>query len=450
MVDRAGARRGVRLARAIWALPTALVAGALVARALLSLAPSTIATDLAQPLAVVTTWHGYGAMQLAVLALALGGGGIVYLGLLRALASGRATISIGSILGLAAIGLIGALAWPFVFSSDVYAYAAYGDLAARGLDPYAHAAIAPVDATVRAALWQWGGTIPACVYGPLFVDIARGVTSALASFGTAGQLLGLRMLACASLLACAPLALAAFGGRLKSERTFAAAAIALNPLAIWSAAEGHNDALVLAIALAGFTLARRYGPFIGALLATLSVGIKASGALAAIGIAIAYRAPARALAYACSGIFVAGALVVLAYRPYAAGLLAPGAHGPYLPMISLQAIWPPLGIAAALAAFGFGLRALLRGDSAGWPLAALGLWLAIPNPQPWYGLWFLPIAALAPRSPAAWVLVGLSLTTLLRYIPDAVAIPSYPLDLAFTLIAFAPLLFLWPHFRSKP
>lgn len=449
-MDRAGARRGVRLARAIWALPIALVVGALVARGLLSLAPSTIATDLAQPLVVATAWHAYGALQLGILALAVGGGGIFYFALLRAVASGRAAISIGSIVGLAAVGLIAALAWPFVFSSDVYAYAAYGDLAARGLDPYGHAAVAPVDATIRAALWQWGGTIPACVYGPLFVDIARGVTSGFASFGTSAQLFALRALACASLLACVPLAFAAFAGRLRSERIFAAAAIGLNPLAIWSAAEGHNDALVLAVGLAAFALARRYGPFVGGSLAMLSFGIKAPGALAAFGMVVAYRASARTLAYVLGGILAAGGLVALAYRPYATSLLATGAHGPYLPTISLQAIWPPLGIAAALLALGFGLRALLRGDSAGWPLAALGLWLAIPNPQPWYGLWFLPIAALAPRSPAVWVLVGLSLTTLLRYIPDAIATPSYPLDLAFTLIAFAPLLFLWPHFRSKP
>ncbi|MDQ2992157.1 MAG: hypothetical protein M3R30_04965 [Candidatus Eremiobacteraeota bacterium] len=438
----------MRLARAIWALPVALVVGALGARGLLSLAPAAIATDLAQPLVVANTWHAYGALQLAMLALAVAGGGIVYFGLLRAVASGRATISVGSIVGLAAVGLIGALAWPFVFSSDVYAYATYGDLAARGLDPYAHASIFPADATVRAALWQWGGAIPACVYGPLFVDLASGVTSAFGSFGTFAQLFALRALACASLLACAPLAFAAFAGRLKSERTFAAAAIGLNPLAIWSAAEGHNDALVLAVALAGFALARRYGPFVGALLATISLGVKAPGLLAAFGIAVAYRAPSRALVHALSGIAVGGALVALACLPYAGGLLAVGARGHYLPTISLQAIWPPLGVAAALAALGFGLRAVLRGDSGGWPLAALGLWLAIPNPQPWYGLWFLPIAALAPRSPAAWVLVGLSLTTVLRYIPDAVAIPSYPLDLAFTLIAFAPLLLLWPHSRS--
>ena len=96
------------------------------------------------------------------------------------------------------------------------------------------------------------------------------------------------------------------------------------------------------------------------------------------------------------------------------------------------------------------MRALIRRDVEGWPLAALGLLLAIPNPQPWYGLWFLPIAALAPRSIAAWVLVGLSLTTILRYVPDAVAIPNYPPDVVLSSLAFAPLLLLCLHFRSKP
>lgn len=426
--------------RVAWAIPLGLLLGAIAARIALAFAPHSIAIDLAQPFPIVTNWHAYGALQLIILAaaVAIATGG--YVALLRACARGEEPIRLRDVVFFAAAASLAAFAWPFAFSSDVYAYAAYGDLAAHGLNPYAHVAIAPSDATLRAALWQWGGALPACVYGPFFVAIAR----------VAGSLLALRIVASGALLACAPLAYLAFDGRPKSQRLFAAIAIALNPLALWSGAEGHNDAIALAVALGGFVLARRYGPLLGAAVATLSVGIKAPGAIAAVGLVALYRAPGRALAATLGGILVAGAAIALAYLPYASGMFEPGTHGPYAPMVSLQAVWPPLGIALAIGAFGFGIRELLRDPVGGWPLAALGLWLAIPNPQPWYGLWFLPIAALAPRSIAAWVLLGLSLSTILRYVPDAVAIPSYPLDLALSLIAFAPVLLLCLYFRSKP
>jgi hypothetical protein len=439
----------VRLGRLAWAIPGGLLAGAVGTRIALAFAPASIAADLAQPFPIVTAWHAYGALHLGMLFGAIAIGGAAYVLLLRAFACGQEPLSLAAVVACAAGGLIAAFAWPLAFSSDVYAYAAYGDLAAHGANPYAHVAIAPGDATLRAALWQWGGAIPACVYGPFFVEIARLATTGFASFGTTAQLAALRALACAALLACGPLAYAAFATRARSQRLFAAAAIALNPLALWSAAEGHNDAIALAVALAGFVAARRYGALAGGLIATLSVGIKAPGAIAAFGVAIAHRMQGRAFASALAGILAGGALVAIAYLPYLGGIVAGGTHGPYAPAVSLQAICPPLGIALAIGALGFAVRALFRGDSNGWPLAALGLWLAIPNPQPWYGLWFLPIAALAPRSIAAWVLVGLSLTTILRYVPDAVAPPGYPLDLALSLVAFAPLLLLWLHFRSK-
>jgi len=288
---------------------------------------------------------------------------------------------------------------------------------------------------MREALWQWGGALPVCVYGPLFVWIARWF----------GSVLALRLLASVALLACAPLAYDAFAGRPRGERLWAASAIALNPLALWGAAEGHNDAIVAAIALGAFAVARRYGAFFGGLLAALSLGIKMTGAAAMVAMAAVYRSSRRAWL----GLFAGVAVVAAAWAPFFGGLPARGEHA-YLPLVSLQAIWPPLGIAAAIAALLFGVRSLVRLDPAGWPLAGLGLWLAIPNPQPWYGLWFLPIAALAPRSIAAWVLVGLSLTTILRYVPDAVGIPAHPLDVVLSSLAFAPLLLLCLHFRSKP
>jgi hypothetical protein len=431
----------VRVGRLAWLVPGGLLLGAIGARLALRYAPGETATGLAQPFAIVTAWHGYGAFALALLIVAVGIGAIGYVATLRAQARGD-ELPLASIVVVAACALVAAVAWPFAFSSDVYAYAAYGDLASHGIDPYAPlvASTAPGDATMRAALWQWSDALPVCVYGPFFVWIARSL----------GSLVALRLLACAALLACAPLAYDAFAGRPRNQRLWAASAIALNPVVLWSAAEGHNDALVVAIGLAAFAIARRYGTFLGGLIASFSLGIKAVGGLAMIGLVATYP-KGRAGGYAALGLLIGLAAVLNVYHPYLGDVAASHrAHGPYLPLVSLQAIWPPLGIAAAIAAVAFGILTLIRRDPAGWLFAALGLWLAIPNPQPWYGLWFLPIAALAPRSIAAWVLVGLSLTTLLRYYPDAVGIPSYPLDVVLSSLAFAPLLLLCLHLRSKP
>jgi len=423
--------------RLAWLVPGGLLLGAIAARVALRSAPAEAATGLAQPFAIVTGWHAYGALALGLLIVAVGIGAAGYVATLRACARGDGP-SLASIVLVAACALVAAFAWPFAFSSDVYAYAAYGDLLAHGIDPYAPLVAAPHDAIMREALWQWNDALPTAVYGPFFLWIARWCDS----------LLALRLLACAALLACAPLAYAAFAGRPRADRLWAASAVALNPLALWGAAEGHNDALVAALALGAFALARRYGAFLGGLLAGLSLGIKMTGAAAMVAIAAAYGAGRKAPA-TWLGLAGGTALVALAWAPLLAGVPSRGGHV-YLPHVSLQAIWPPLGIAAAIGTVAFGARALIRRDAAGWPLVALGLWLAIPNPQPWYGLWFLPIAALAPRSIAAWVLVALSLTTILRYVPDAVGIPGYPLDVVLSVLAFAPLLLLCLHFRSKP
>ena len=428
----------MRVVRLAWLVPGGLLLGAIGARLTLRFAPHETATGLAQPFPIVTGWNAYGALALALLIVAIAVGAIGYVATLRAQARGE-ELSLASVVLIGACALVAAFVWPFAFSSDVYAYYAYGDMVAHGINPYEPLTGRPDDATMRDALWQWNGALPVCVYGPLFVSIARGL----------GSLLALRLLACAALLACAPLAYDAFAARPRRERLWAATAIALNPLALWSAAEGHNDAIVAFVALAAFAVARRYGAFLGGLIAALAIGIKAVGALAVIGMMQVYLTGRKAWV-AALGATVGLLVVTNLYSRFVRDLPGGGAHGPYLPLVSLQAIWPPLGIAAAVAALAFGVRAIALRDPAGWPLAALGLWLAIPNPQPWYGLWFLPIAALAPRSIAAWVLVGLSLTTVLRYVPDAVAIPAYPLDLVLSSLAFAPLLLLCLHFRSKP
>ncbi len=92
-----------------------------------------------------------------------------------------------------------------------------------------------------------------------------------------------------------------------------------------------------------------------------------------------------------------------------------GRHGHYQPQYSLQALgvlgWRSLepshalaaGAAIALAlcavAATAGIAALRARDASTAAWFAIVVWLALPNPYPWYALWVLPVAALALDQP---------------------------------------------------
>ncbi|HZY98795.1 MAG TPA: hypothetical protein VFE36_04410 [Candidatus Baltobacteraceae bacterium] len=456
MVAAAGdRRRGVTRGAIAIAIPAAFLFAAAIVRMLRLAAPETILTDLTQPLAVVTNWGAYGRAIFGVLFAMLAVATIVYFHVIRNLwdDDDRYTLRAGSIALLAALAAVCAWLIPFTFSSDVYAYAAYGELARLGANPYGHAPLPASDPVFSAATWQWGNPIPVCVYGPLFVVIAQLVVTALGAFGTTMQLDGLRVVAVVSLLACVPLAFATFPGT-PLARSLAAFTIGLNPVAIWCAVEGHNDAIALAVVLAGIALARNGQPFAGAVVAALAGTIKLTGILGAVaGATFGPRARAGALL---------GAIATLA-------LLIPLLHavttelapqGRFAPEASLEALVKPLiftvvhgdamatvltTLVAAIAALACVMRGVARLRDArveGWIYFALGAWLLIPNPYPWYSLWLLPLAAAAPNTRPAAVAIWLSLFSVLRYVPDAVGAPAPPAAAILGAIATLPFLAL--------
>jgi len=400
-----------------------------------------------QPLVVVTNWGAHGTLPLGLLLLALAAAGFLYR---RAIAR-ASSLSIAALAVIVAVAL--AVAWcsPVLFSSDVYAYAAYGELARLGLDPYAHAPPGLRDALLQEAAWQWRpSTFPICVYGPAFVGLARAIVGALAPLGTLAQLDGLRVAASAALLSIVPLACAAYRGDLAAKLR-AAATIALNPPAVWCAAEGHNDALALAIVLAGFAVARRGFFGTGAAIVAFSGLIKAPAALAAVAFAALQR---RARLGAAIGVGLAAAFSL----PLLFGVgtrLAP--HGQYAPQASLQAIVAPLSPLAALVVAGAvcialaagGVMRLRRADDAGWIWLGIGAWALVPNPYPWYGIWLVALAAIAPRSRAATAAILLSFSSLLRYVPDAVAMPGPAGTVALGVAASLPMLLLLPGWYNE-
>lgn len=449
----------MRLARLMLSIPLAFFSAALLCRLWLANAPRGIATDLAQALPVATYWHTFGSSLWLALFFGVTCSGIAYILLLRSLladeAAGRAA-TIAWVCTASLLSLAACLAFPVVFSSDVYAYAAYGAMSLHGLDPYARTLLSTNDPVFVAAVWQWNNPLPVCVYGPAFVALAQGVVVAFAHFGVAGQLLGLRILAGLGLVACAPLAYGATRGLPASQRLAAAAGTALNPIAIWSAAEGHNDTLMIAMVLAGFIVARSRRLSLGAFVIASSSLIKAPGIAAACALALySWHDRTRFLRTtlgAATGIL----LTVGVSLPFAWGVrsvLIP--HGHYAPHYSVQWLFPALlqmalphrlhtfdlGVALGLLVAGslalYGVRLALERNPEGALYMALGLWLAIPNPYPWYALWILPVAFISIGTRASWAILIGSLAMVFRYLPEATTARDFDTNLAVTLVTIA-------------
>lgn len=461
-----------------WAglIVASFAAGSALMRAVLRGAPLWLASDLAQPLPVVTAWHDFGTALLSVLCCTAGAAALAYWMLLRAIDAGSAAerrallllISLASVIA----GLL-AILGPVIFSSDVYAYAAYGDLSVHALNPYARMPIVLRDDILRAAIWQWGNPPPISVYGPVFMWFARAMVALFGAFGVAATLDAFRICSVLALPACGLLAYAALQGWSTRRRLVVAAGIALNPVAIWSASEGHNDALMLLVVLAGIIAWRRIGPFSGALIIACAALVKAPGAAAGAALALfAWGNGQRKRFYkTLAGLCAGGAIVAILALPFEQGVVRvfiPQAH--YAPEFSAQwlsymftlSVLPAslprfeLGIAVALGAclllFLRGARLQLRGDLRGLGWMALGVWLVIPNAYPWYGLWILPIALVLFDVPIGKALVAASLGVILRYAPDATRSDNLGLDLAVTLCEIAPALIVafWPSALRLP
>jgi hypothetical protein len=456
--------RFLTLGIALAAVPLAFAAGGAVAAGALAAAPPAFAEDLRQPLLVVDGWRGFGTTLFLVLAASILAAAVACAVAVRELArltTFRRTAVLGGVLGAAALATGAALVWPVIFSSDVYAYAAYGDQLASGADPYVRA-VPPGDALERATLWQWEGPPPRCVYGPLYLGLARVVVGLSASRGPAATLLALRASSALAFLACIPLFFAllpSLGG--EGRRLAATACFALNPVAIWSVAEGHNDALMLLFALGGAALVRFGRPLGGGLVVGLAALVKLSGL--AIGLAavflVALQGPARARGRAGLGVLLALAVAAAGSLPLALGLFhGIAASGHYLPQFSLQALSvglfalaglgpvPAARLGITLALLGcaavavVGIVGLRRGARHAAVWLALAAWLAIPNPYPWYALWILPVAAATFDRPLGVALLGATISGIVRYLPDASSALSPDARLVLTTLALGPLL----------
>ena len=444
------------------AIPVVFLLGSFASRALLAHHPSSIAVDLAQPLPVATTWHAYGILTWVVLVATIAVAAIPYALVLRQDAPPVRTTVLVS-----AAAMIAGFFYTPLFSSDVYAYAAFGEMMRLGLDAYRLTLLPHGNALFDAAIWQWHNPLPLCVYGEAFVALSRMLIGLAAPFGVVAQLNILRITACVALAASIPLTYAALDGD-PSRRRFAAAFVGLNPVAIWSAVEGHNDTIMLAIVLAGFALLRRRNGLLGACVVALGALVKVPALLAAGGLAINAIVKQKASVRTLSGLAAGIVLVALLSIPWAKGVqhgVLP--HGVYEPLaspqgfiVSLARLAVPndalagivasiIGITGIIILAVMGFRRLRDRGADAWCYFALAAWIAIPNPYPWYTVWIIPLGAVARDARLRAAILAVAFTSFMRYLPDAVDIPGPALNLALSAVTLLPYGFLIPPKRAK-
>jgi alpha-1,6-mannosyltransferase len=322
---------------------------------------------------------------------------------------------------------------PPLFSADVFSYLAQGEIAARGLDPYA---VGPVEglgvgsATVARVDVYWRDT--PSPYGPLFGAVQR----LIAQLAPGDPVAGVALHRLAEVLGLVLIVWAVPRLAAASPRTALWLGV-LNPLVLWHLVAGvHNDSLMLGLMLTGTVVAlqalgervdwRSFGSGVGLIALGAAVKLPALVALAVVGTALARRRGGTRRDFLLAGIGMIAAFALVAgtvsgltglglgwvqaigtpgeVTSWMApttwfGLLARGVAAalgvPITPtMIGLGAVLCPVLTAGGVALV---LHRQLRGRTG--EAASLGTMLGLvvvlsPVVQPWYLLWaVVPLAA---------------------------------------------------------
>ena len=160
---------------------------------------------------------------------------------------------------------------PPTLSKDLYHYAVFGKmLVSKGLNPY----VTPINALTGDPLWALANwrDLPTH-YGPVFTGLSA-VAVLLGGGGVVGTAVAFKALAAAfgALTAWAVFKLAEREGR---SGLVALVLVAWNPLILLeTAGSGHNETVMMGLALWGILVARRGRPLLGFAIAVLSVHVK--------------------------------------------------------------------------------------------------------------------------------------------------------------------------------
>jgi hypothetical protein len=160
---------------------------------------------------------------------------------------------------------------PPTLSKDLYHYAVFGKmLVSKGLNPY----VAPINALGGDPLWALANWRELSThYGPVFTGLSA-LAVVAGGGGVVGTALAFKALATAfgALMTWAVFKLAERDGR---SGLVALLLVAWNPLMLLeTAGSGHNDAVMMGLALLGVYVARRGRPHLGFAIAILSVHVK--------------------------------------------------------------------------------------------------------------------------------------------------------------------------------
>ena len=372
---------------------------------------------------------------------------LAYLGLtLLVVAWWRLPAAVRDLPGRLRITLTCAVAWavplvlaPPLYSRDLYSYLAQGVMYSGGLDPYrvGPAALGGPLADNVSAMWQ---NAPA-PYGPVFLGIASGVTSATGP-RIVLAVIGMRV-AMLVALAVTAACLVFLARRCHVDPAQALWLGVANPLVLAHVVSGaHNDVLIVMLVCGALVLAMQGRPTAAAVLLGLGVLVKAPAGVALLVIvpAMARRLHGRfrwaraALLVAAAAIGASVAVTCLAGTWYGwvagltdtvrvrnglsistdvgmglARLLAAAGWGHETAAVSAARV---TGMVVALA-----LTARILTRHRGRPAYAVGLMmvtlvLLAPVVHPWYMLWGLAPLAASARTPRvraglAWLSVGL-------------------------------------------
>lgn len=424
-------------------------------RGALALAAMALALCGVTAAACLLHWRLGGWVLIA--AFAAGAAGALAAGPLARRADAKLDLFI-ILIGAAAMRLV--LLWSEpTLSSDIYRYIWDGRVQAAGVNPYAHIPNASELASLRDPdIWPHinRGDYAVTIYPP----VAQAVFLAVSRLGESVVVmkLGLVLFEAAGIAA-----IIAMLRRLGKPSTDVAA-YAWHPLPIWEiAGNGHVDAAMLALLLAGLLVYLRGRTLVAGVLVTLGALIKP---LALLVLPVLWRPwdwrlplcviAAAALAYVPYMSVGWGVLGFVSGYAQEEGLVS--GHGYKLLWLLQQATGPlphATAVYLAAAAVVLGMLALavgFRSDrsapaslrAAAWLLTAF-LVLVSPN-YPWYFLVLVQFLALAP-SAAAWVMTGAGV--LFYDVVPGDVLPAYEVRIAvFTMAVLAALAYdLWGERR---
>jgi alpha-1,6-mannosyltransferase len=339
---------------------------------------------------------------------------------------------------------------PPLFSRDVYAYAALGQLTARGVNPYSHSPASDPRSSLLPfvdPLWRHAHA----PYGPLFMDVGRAIAS-LAGNSVFVAVEGYRLVALAGVvLVAASVPVIARSVGCRPATAFALAV--LNPLVLLGLVGGaHNDAVMLGLLVAGIALSLRRHAVTGIVLCALAAEVKIPGLIGVVFIGWAWPGPGsprgRRLQRVSLALLIAAVVMVAVSEVSGLGwgwlsnLSDPGTVVSWLDpatalglttwhALQLVGIGGPVhpvvvawrGIALAVAGL-VTVTMLVRSDRYGLPKSLAVSLLAIvflgPIVWPWYETWGLVFLAFVPRPWARRLLLLLTAVGCFATIPSGV------------------------------